>query len=936
MSTVSPQLEFVGWERPCLHLVVERLAQRFVHDGLFDLSSKGIVLPGGKALRRFTELLVDAAEAQSLTLLPPKLITVGQIPEIISGATPLLVTETEIQLLWAAVLREFPEQELKGLVPSRPEESDLGSWLSLAERVDSLNREISGAGLTFEQALTLADELPDFVDAERWEILQQLSERYHQKLHELGLQDTHTARAEILAAGEIHPLVDELFLVATVDLNQVSRNFISLPGVATTAFIPAPESMRTFFDSFGTVNVEAWQNHPLSIPLDMISVVQSPRDAAEEVIQFLRSASREFSIDEVAVGIADDSDLPFLQEALESRDIPVRSAQGVPFSQIAPIVFLEVAARFIQSNQYVDLAALIRHPDVERWFTETILPATEALASSPDILSILDRHQIAHLQAELPEKPVGKPVIAGQMLAIQHGIRTLLEPLSKRALPLSEWRKPIIDVLNLLYTRTGADDSELLTRQVREAAEGLDRVFSELRENEPIFSPPVSSGQAISFFLHRLRSEETVPEPAIDSVELLGWLELPLDDAACVVLTGMHEQAVPGSVNSDVILPNTLRRKLGLLDNDRRYARDAFSLSTIVHSRRRVHIVLARQNAEHEQRLPSRLLVSSRSDELAQRVSRLYDHGKRCELPKGDRPNSRQVFVAPQPLPAAALTEMNVTDFRRYLQCPYRFYLKRVMRLESIDDDALEMDRRLFGTFAHEILNAFAKSDYRESTDAQDIQKFFSEIVMVLAGRQFGRQMLPAVAVQLQQLRMRLNSFAQWQAAWAKQGWRIEDGEREFRADKVQLDFPGGSMGLRGKIDRIDFHPVTGQFAIFDYKTGDTQTAPQKTHCRGEEWLDLQLPLYEYALRQLGVDADIRLGYLVLPQTALSTHDVWADWSGDRLGQAVECARTIAQKVAAQEFWPPSKDRFPDDEFAWIVGAGIADDDAAEAGDEPE
>ena len=45
-------------------------------------------------------------------------------------------------------------------------------------------------------------------------------------------------------------------------------------------------------------------------------------------------------------------------------------------------------------------------------------------------------------------------------------------------------------------------------------------------------------------------------------------LELHLDDAPVAVITGMNEPFVPQAINAHAFLPNSLRTKLGIEDND--------------------------------------------------------------------------------------------------------------------------------------------------------------------------------------------------------------------------------------------------------------------------------------------------------------------------------------------------------------------------------
>ncbi len=103
-------------------------------------------------------------------------------------------------------------------------------------------------------------------------------------------------------------------------------------------------------------------------------------------------------------------------------------------------------------------------------------------------------------------------------------------------------------------------------------------------------------------------------------MELLGWLELTLDDAPVLLLTGVHDGRVPESVNGDPFLPNAVRTRLGLLDNDRRYARDCYALQVMLHAREHIRILTNHYNSEGSPQTPSRLLLAVQPNDLANRI----------------------------------------------------------------------------------------------------------------------------------------------------------------------------------------------------------------------------------------------------------------------------------------------------------------------------
>ena len=148
-----------------------------------------------------------------------------------------------------------------------------------------------------------------------------------------------------------------------------------------------------------------------------------------------------------------------------------------------------------------------------------------------------------------------------------------------------------------------------------------------------------------------------------------------------------HEGVIPESVNSDLFLPNALRSQLGLDDNARRYARDALSLSMLLASRERTDLDRRAPRRGRESRVAQSAVVRGRpadrcpaSTEVLWRV-----RGPRPALAGGlVWPGDRPHFPIPRPAPLAEPIErLSPTAFRDYLACPYRFYLKHVLRVEG-------------------------------------------------------------------------------------------------------------------------------------------------------------------------------------------------------------------------------------------------------------
>ena len=137
-------------------------------------------------------------------------------------------------------------------------------------------------------------------------------------------------------------------------------------------------------------------------------------------------------------------------------------------------------------------------------------------------------------------------------------------------------------------------------------------------------------------------------------------------------------------------------------------------------------------------------------------------------------------------------------------------------------------------------------------------------------------------------------------------GWRWQGSEVAFQDLRGQ-DWP---FSLRGRIDRLDYHPGNADLVIWDYKSGDI---PKKNQVL-EEIAEAQLPCYLLAVQQGRVTvgqtaAQVRAGFIGLksprPQH-LKHEDFGATPSIWREAAAALAAKITAlgRRLAAGDFRP--------------------------------
>lgn len=930
---------FLGYDAPFLRRAAGWMLDRYTDGEVADCSGVLAVAPGARDGHRLLELLVEQAAERGVMLIPPRTLTGGPLPEQLYTPPLPLADAVATKLAWIDALRHAEPDVLARVAPHPPDPADLPAWWTLAEVLEQLHGELAAGALRFAEVPDRAQGLVGFDDAVRWQALAQLQDRYIAALHAAGYADTQHARLDAIAAGDCR-CDHDILLLATAEggraLEQMLRQAANTTDI--TALIFAPESLADRFNELGWVQEQGWAE--AQVPLDeaQVHVVMRPIDQAVAALRVMAGYGGELAAEDITLGVPDAQVVPYLEQQLPGCGVPVRDAAGYPLARTAPVRLLEAVAGYLAEQRHADYAALVRHPDITTW----LLDHAADVADIEMYLTWLDEYYNDHLQGRVSHRWLG-----GER---GEGVRRVYEALHDDALlgglagsrRLSQWAGVIVELLVSVYGGRTLDRTVPADRAIIEACSAVKDIAEQLEALSEALNPECTAGQAAALVVRAIGQKAMGDRSDEPAVEMLGALSLPLDDAAALILTGFNEGAMPTSVNADPFCPDRLRRHLGLVHNGRRYARDCYALTAMLHSRRRVDLIAGRVSSAGDPLRPSRLLFACDAPTAARRIRHFY----------GQDPTPTQTFTGPlQPGAAQSITlppqpvirapkvleSMRVTDFRQVLADPYRFALERIVGLGGLDDAAAEMDALAFGNLAHDVLHDFGRHGPGDSTDEREVAAWLTGALASRAERLFGDDPLPAVRVQLAQLDLRLRALAAWQARWVERGWRIADSEVGFTGQAAAIDVDGKPMYLRGRIDRIDRHTETGQWAVFDYKTSDKAQTPDEAHRRGKgnnkRWVDLQLPLYRHLLRDWrdGVGGEVMLGYIVLPRNSAMCGLLAAEWGADDLAAADEAAAEVVRLVRENRFTFDRTRIRRDDAFARLCGVGqIAGEEEAE------
>ena len=906
--------KFIDWNLPALVAVVDDLREQYTVLGSCDLSNVIAVLPGRQAGRRFLELLTSRTSGQTS---PPQIITEGKLPELLYQPKRPFASELTQRLAWGEALRSISREKLQTLVRQPPEELDVDAWLSLGELLARQHRELAADKLSFADVASLGASLEGFTESDRWTILREVQAAYLARLDELELWDQQTARLVAIERHECQSRRD-IVLIGTVNINGTLRAMLSQVADRVTTYIHAPRSLQKRFDELGCLVAEAWESAAIDLETSQVRVVDSPADQADAVARVLAEYNGHFAADEITVGVPDERIVPHIRRLLAQCGVPTRWVIERTLPHTEPYLFLEAVAELLETGRTQEFTALVRHPDMTAWINEQAPPE--------QWLTSLDEYIAGHLPSRLDEI-LGDDKHALAVQRIRELIEALLVPLRGGVRSLAEWSDTLTELLLSLYNHVEFDRESLSHRAILESCSQIrEALVNHTRIPEPLM-PTVSAAQAIRLTLAEVQAGIIPPDLADEAVQVYGWLELPLDDAAAAIVTSFNEGFVPSSVNHDLFLPNRLRTHLGLDDNSRRYARDAYALNALLHSRKQVTLIVGKHDVRGEPMTPSRLLFATDPKTIAQRVLAFYD------APPQPRPAplagpvtaSRDRFEFAIPRPELRDKEpwgFSVTELATYLESPYRYYLSRVLKLRQVTDDVEELDPAGFGNLLHAVLNDFGLSKLRSSSDPLAIRHFLHESLERQVATTYGSYPLVPVRVQVEQARSRLSAFADWQAHWSGQGWELRFSELDPRPYPFKLP-DGRTVKLRGRIDRIDFHPGKREWAVFDYKTGEGAKSPKTAHQLSDGgWINLQLPLYRHLARSVGVNGVVRLGYISLPRDTNDIREQFGDWDDRELAEADVVAAEVIANILDELFWPLKANENVY-EFAPIVQDGV-------------
>ena len=919
---------FLNWDKPLLSSAAIELLKLAKGNVFFDLSDILVIVPTSLSIKSLSYKLTEIADKKGCAILPPKFVT----PQFFfaNQACEKVPSETQRILFWIEAIK-INRDNLKSLFPGKLNADKSFAWyLDKAEKIIELTDTLASIGMTIEKTVANNDnELQN--DLERFVELSQIEAAYFQLLSRAGFEDINKVKIKNALNPKLPDDVTKVIFIAVSDPIPIITETINILSLSTTleVWINAPSDFDSAFDVFGRPIFDFWKDNNLNIPdfKNRVALFDSPGDLVSDFINLVSekndSDNREMNIDNISIVMPDTSLETAVRHSFFKHGIRTYNPSGVSLSKTQACILFNAILEFMLLQDYRSLSNLIRNADFLAYIKFKIgklnypkfFSINDYLQNKYMPISFADMLNAIEMENKKSDKYTDKISLALYSKALAT-VKDLLTKEDARLLAEAALSR-IIEVYNVMQAdavlelKTDLADSINAIRDiVCEVRESFDATFENGGEGSIKTVSYFGGGRSlyeknIAFFTQKKLQDTTLYPPQDDgTLPLRGWLELQWEEKKpYTFVLGMNEGVVPSVTAKDIFLPDSLKKKLNLPCNDSRFARDSYILCSVIESRTEypVNFVVMKTNNKGEYLKPSRLLLqASDQDCFYERLNYLF----RGNSAIFEQEKNTTTEFNHHPLRYSILfkklngNKLSVTDFKSYLECPFRFYLKKNLGYgEEIDDTKTDIDNREFGSICHEILKLLGEG-VKEKTDEKELRSLLAKKLAYEKSK-----FSPSVPVEFSfySLEQRLNKAMEVMLEEAESGeWKIQDLEKDFNIviDSVTLKKWLGnpieeeiSFSIRGRMDRIDISKDGKSLRVIDYKTGSVSASPQKEHYKsisartnqslikeyakfeinGKEymWTDLQLPLYAIILQELPEYENLKINscaYFVIPK----------------------------------------------------------------------
>ncbi len=370
------------------------------------------------------------------------------------------------------------------------------------------------------------------------------------------------------------------------------------------------------------------------------------------------------------------------------------------------------------------------------------------------------------------------------------------------------------EVVLFIYEHSTARFHPLFRPYVEKLLEVLDVVSTSLLSDRKFDEPA-----GYFAFLRSCIAAQDVPFPGtpLKGLQVLGLLETRNLKFENVYVLDVNEDVIPASAAQEMLLPQSLRERLGLETYRDREKLIEYYFELLLKGAKEVHLFFAENDKKEKSRFVEKLLWK-RQQEEKQFGSKEYVQSIRYEVLLANS--------TPEPIKKTESVveylkgfKYNATVLDTYLKCPLKFYYRYVLGLTEKEEVSGEIERADIGRFVHSVLSEFFEGQKGKILKSADLSlEHLDRIVELKFHEYFGEEPFGSRYLLKNQIQKQLRRFVEhYQIPLLKKGeLTILDLE------SVQQATIEG-FNLTARFDRIERR--SEKIFIVDYKTGSSDAS---------------------------------------------------------------------------------------------------------------
>jgi len=525
----------------------------------------------------------------------------------------------------------------------------------------------------------------------------------------------------------------------------------------------------------------------------------------------------------IAIILIDETLVFAVSELLRTSGYEFNISMGIPLTHSILYSFLNQLKEVIESNlHYQEFFDFIKHP----LFKNGVV-GSESLRP---IVYQLQREMIKQKLNYYTPETITETRFSCLKKIISECINTVQANLS-----LNEYIMGIIQLLNTLLSY----NQQLIKQSPPDIAEFIEKLDNLAKLRIP--RGAVNFGIQMLDFILRILKDETlrIQGDPMRGIQVIGRLEARNLDFDCIIIPSLNEGLFPERNEKDLFINQPIRKEIGLPYDKERDSLCYYYFTEMISGKKEVYCSFIESEKKGE--IHSRFI-----DFLTEQGHTIDD--KKILLKSSTRSKKRKVQKEKGLLKRLIDKKLSPTSLKAYVQCPYSFYLRYLLRVAE-PDEILESPTPMdWGSIIHQTLRNFYRDDFptglkgvKFSQALPLLQKsFYQTLKLKLA------QTPKKVAyLDAEIYKKRLEKFLEFEIQRTAGDYKITTNKVEALC-KYSIEVNGIPIQFEGYVDRVDI--IDNKFYIIDYKTG--ASLKKKEYEIGPDFKEFQLPLYALAVSQ--------------------------------------------------------------------------------------